>query len=168
MLHRLTSYEPGRHWTAPAHDPRVLQDLQVNDPARLPWFFKRYPESLPRLLLPRELPGTTAAAIDVLAGTTRGAPEELDLPQLSRLLFLSAGVVRTMELPSGIPVHLRRRARLHIRSRRAARRASQGAQGYAAFIDPSKRLACDLTNAECGRFSRTRSPRACAGVRSSS
>ena len=102
MLHRLTSYEPGRHWTAPADDPRVLQDLQVNDPARLPWFFKRYPESLPRLLLPRELPGTTAAAIDVLAGTTRGAPEELDLPQLSRLLFLSAGVVRTMELPSGI------------------------------------------------------------------
>ena len=71
MLHRLTSYEPGRHWTAPADDPWVLQDLQVNDPARLPWFFKRYPQPLPRLLLPRDLPGTTAAAIDVLAGTAR-------------------------------------------------------------------------------------------------
>jgi hypothetical protein len=60
MLHRLTSYEPGRAWTEPADDRRVLQDLQVNDPARLPWFFKRYPQRLPRLPLPRELPETAA------------------------------------------------------------------------------------------------------------
>jgi hypothetical protein len=102
MLHRLTSYEPGRHWTAPAGDPRVLQDLQVNDLARLPWFFKRYPQPLPRLLLPRELPGTAAPAVSVLAGSARVAPAALDLPQLSRLLYLSAGVVRTMERPYGI------------------------------------------------------------------
>jgi SagB-type dehydrogenase family enzyme len=101
-LHRLTSYEPGRDWTVPADDPRVLRDLQVNDPARLPWFFKRYPQRLSRLLLPRELPGTAAPAISVLAGTARVAPAELDLSQLSRLLYLSAGVVRTMELPYGI------------------------------------------------------------------
>ena len=101
-LHRLTSYEPGRSWTEPVGDPWVLQDLQVNDLARLPWFFKRYPQPLPRLLLPRELPETAAPAISVLAGTARVAPAELTLPHLSRLLYLSAGVVRTMELPSRI------------------------------------------------------------------
>lgn len=101
-LHRLTSYEPGREWHVPVDDPRVLQDLQVNDLARLPWFFKRYAQRLPRVPLPRELPATAAPAVAVLAGTpevTRGA---LDLPHLSRLLYLSAGVVRTMEWSSGV------------------------------------------------------------------
>ena len=100
-LHRLTSYEPGRAWTDPPDDPRVVQDLEVNDPERFPWFFKRYPQSLPRLALPRDLPGTDAPAIAVLAGTARVAPAPLDLPQLSRLLHLSAGVVRTIERPQG-------------------------------------------------------------------
>jgi len=102
LLHRLTSYEPGRHWTAPVRDPRVLQDLQVNDLDRLPWFFKRYPQPLPRVLLPRELPRTAAPAISVLAASARVAPAALDLLHLSRLLYLSAGVVRTMERPCGI------------------------------------------------------------------
>jgi SagB-type dehydrogenase family enzyme len=102
VLHRLTSYEPGRDWDAPADDPRILQDLEVNDLGRLPWFVKRYPQGLPRLPLPRELPGTAAAAISVLAGSARVAPALLDLPQLSRLLYLSAGVVRTMERSYGI------------------------------------------------------------------
>ena len=53
-LHRLTSYEPGREWDEPVDDPRVLQDLEVNDLARFPWFYKRYVQSLPRLPLPRE------------------------------------------------------------------------------------------------------------------
>ncbi|HEY3952032.1 MAG TPA: hypothetical protein VGM53_01540 [Streptosporangiaceae bacterium] len=101
-LHRLTSYIPGRDWTEPADDPRVLQDLEVNDMARLPWFIKRYPQRLPRLALPRELPGTAAPAIAVLAGTARVTPAALDPPQLSRLLYLSAGVVRTMERPNGV------------------------------------------------------------------
>jgi nitroreductase len=102
MLHRLTSYEPGRDWTEPADDPRVLQDLQVNDLTLLPWFFKRYPQRLPRIALPRDLPGTVAPAIAVLAGTAQVAPAALDLPQLSRLLYLSAGVVRTIERSYGI------------------------------------------------------------------
>src|SRR5215472_3240174 len=102
LLHRLTSYEPGREWTVPADDPRVLRDLRVNELARLPWFFKRYPQRLPRIALRRELPATAAPAIAVLAGTARVAPVALDLPQLSRLLYLSAGVVRTMERPYGI------------------------------------------------------------------
>ena len=40
VLHRPTSYEPGREWTDPISDPRVVQDLEVNDLSRLPWFFK--------------------------------------------------------------------------------------------------------------------------------
>lgn len=101
VLHRLTSYKVGQDWTMPADDPRVLQDLQVNDVTRLPWFCKRYPRRLPRLPLPRKLPETAAPAIAVLAGAAQGAPVTADLPQLSRLLYLSAGVVRTMERPYG-------------------------------------------------------------------
>ncbi|MGD9891203.1 MAG: hypothetical protein AB7R89_10560 [Dehalococcoidia bacterium] len=100
-LHRLTSYEPDREWTEPIDDPRVLQDLDVNDLARLPWFYKRYAQSLPRVALPRDLPHTTIPAVAVLAGADDVAHRELDLPHLSRLLHLSAGVVRTMERPYG-------------------------------------------------------------------
>ena len=57
-LHRLTSYTPGRRWDQPADDPRVVQDLQTNDMDRFPWFFKRYPQGLPRQALPRDLPAT--------------------------------------------------------------------------------------------------------------
>ncbi|MGZ8580159.1 MAG: hypothetical protein ACXWW9_02620 [Actinomycetota bacterium] len=98
-LHRLTSYEPGREWDEPVDDPRVVQDLEVNDLDRLPWFYKRYVRSLPRMPLPRDLPPTSAPAVAVLAGTARVAHTELDLPHLSRLLHLSAGVVRTMVRP---------------------------------------------------------------------
>ncbi len=98
-LHRLTSYEPGRDWDEPIDDPRVLQDLVINDLDRLPWFYKRYERSLPRVLLPRDLPTTTAPAIEVLAGTAHTSGVPLDLRQLSRLLHLSAGVTRTAERP---------------------------------------------------------------------
>jgi hypothetical protein len=98
-LHRLTSYEPGREWDDPIDDPRVVQDLEINDLDRFPWFYKRYVPSLPRMALPRTLPPTTAPAIAVLAGTADVARAELDLSNLSRLLHLSAGVVRTMERP---------------------------------------------------------------------
>jgi SagB-type dehydrogenase family enzyme len=94
-LHRLTSYAPGREWTDVIDDPALVQDLTPNDPDRLPWFFKRYEGDLPRLELPRELPASTAPAVAVLAGTAGVEPGSLDLAQLSRILFLSAGVVRT-------------------------------------------------------------------------
>ena len=100
-LHRLTSYEPGREWTEPVDDPRVVQDLEVNDPATFPWPYKRYAPGLPWRGLPRELPRTSVAALDVLAGTARVTPAQVDLPHLSRLLYLSAGVVRTAELSHG-------------------------------------------------------------------
>jgi hypothetical protein len=98
-LHRLTSYEPGRDWDEPIDDPRVLQGLVTNDIERLPWFYKRYQGPLPRVELPRELPPTTASTIAVLAGTADVEPAELDLAQLSRVLHLAAGVVRTVERP---------------------------------------------------------------------
>lgn len=100
-LHRLTSYEPGRDWDEPLDDPRLLQDLVTNEIERLPWFYKRYPASLPRLALPRELPRTAATAVSVLAGTAEVARSELDPAQLSRVLHLAAGVVRTTERPYG-------------------------------------------------------------------
>jgi SagB-type dehydrogenase family enzyme len=68
-----------------------------NDLSRHPPFFKRYDDSLPRVVLPRELPRTAHSAVEVLAGTAGVAPRELDLEHLSRLLHLSAGVVRTAE-----------------------------------------------------------------------
>lgn len=98
-LHRLTSYEPGREWTEPVDDPRVVQGLEVNDLARFPWFFKRYDQPLPRVALPRDLPPTASPAVAVLAGTADVAHAELDLPHLARLLHLSAGVVRTTVRP---------------------------------------------------------------------
>jgi hypothetical protein len=106
-LHRLTSYtwawyEPSREdddlvWSVPVDDPRVVRAFEPNDLERFPWFFKRYTGSLPRVPLPRELPATSAPAVDVLAGTADVAPAGLDLPNLARMLHLSAGVVRTTE-----------------------------------------------------------------------
>ena len=93
--------DPARWWDSPVDDPRVLRDLEVNDLDRLPWFYMRYPQTLPRVVLPRELPATTTAAVDVIAGTASVARTELGLPQLSRLLHLSAGVVRTTQRPYG-------------------------------------------------------------------
>ena len=101
-LHRLTSvgadvYETRRWLAPPVDDPRVVHDFVDNDPARRPWFFKRYAEALPRINLPRELPSTMAPAVAVLAGTAGVARNHLDLRHLSRLLHLSAGVVRTAQ-----------------------------------------------------------------------
>jgi hypothetical protein len=96
-LHRLTSYatfDEDRVWDPPVDDPRVVE-MTSNDVERLPWFYKRYDAELPRVDLPRDLPETAARAVDVLAGTARVDRADLDLGQLSRLLHLSAGVVRT-------------------------------------------------------------------------
>jgi hypothetical protein len=98
-LHRLTSYEPEREWDQPVDDPRILQDLVTNDVERLPWFYKRYADSLPRVELPRGLPETTVPTVAVLSGTAEVASRELDLSQLARVLNLAAGVVRTTERP---------------------------------------------------------------------
>ena len=101
-LHRLTSYQPGRDWDEAIDDPRIVQDLEANDMSRLPWFIKQYAERAAVTPLPRELPVTTEPAMAVLAGTAEVKPPPLDLPNLSRLLYLSAGVVRIMERDYGI------------------------------------------------------------------
>jgi hypothetical protein len=76
LYHELTSYKLGDDFPAvPADHPLVLQDLVTNDFALWPYPYKRYPDYLPRTALPREL----------------------DQDPLGRLLFLSAGVVRTTQ-----------------------------------------------------------------------
>jgi hypothetical protein len=108
-LHKLTSYEPGREWDDVISDPRLVLDLKPNDFDHFPLFYKRYAEGLPRTELPRDLPPTAAPAIGVLAGTAEVAEGDLDLAQLARLLYLSAGVVRTSKRRNGI-THLFRAA----------------------------------------------------------
>jgi SagB-type dehydrogenase family enzyme len=97
LLHRLTSYEPGREWTTPVDDPRVRHDLVPNDLATFPAPCKAYPPGRPAIALPREWPQPAASATSVLAGTAPSASAALDLARLARLLHLSAGVVRVME-----------------------------------------------------------------------
>ena len=108
-LHRLTSYEPGREWDEPIDDPRVLQDL-AHERARAAAVVL---QALRRVAAARGAAAraahTTAPAVAVLAGTAEVAPAELDLPQLSRLLHLAAGVVRTIERPLGDVALPRRR-----------------------------------------------------------
>lgn len=100
VLHRLTSYIPERSWDEPVDDPRVRQDVVSCDPARRTPTVKSYGSELKRTALPRDLPVCGATALAVLSGvSTAAAP--VDLAGLSRLLFLSAGVVQTAEREEG-------------------------------------------------------------------
>jgi hypothetical protein len=101
LLHRLTSYSPDQEWDVPLDDPRLRHDFPSNDLATLPWFFKRYSDALPVVALPRDLPATSAPALAVLAGSATTAEQPLDLAGLGRILYLTAGVVRTAERPYG-------------------------------------------------------------------
>ena len=96
LLHRLTCYQYGRDWDVPADDPRVRHDVKSTDLERLPPPVKSYPDGLPVVELPRDLPDPGVPATAVLAGHA-AAPRPLDAAQLGRLLFLGAGVVRTAE-----------------------------------------------------------------------
>jgi hypothetical protein len=97
LLHRLTSYEPGREWTTPVDDPRVLQDFTPNDLERLPAPCKAYAPGLPAVELPRRWSTPAAPATAGLAGTDAAAAAALDLAGLARVLHLSAGIVRVRE-----------------------------------------------------------------------
>ncbi|MFG3702537.1 hypothetical protein ACGF5C_32385 [Micromonospora sp. NPDC047620] len=96
LLHRLTSYVPDRDWDVPGDDPRIRHDLVPNDPETLPPQLKGYPDGLPVVALPRDLPDPGIPATAVLAGAA-GQAQLLDAAQLGRVLFLGAGVVRTAE-----------------------------------------------------------------------
>jgi SagB-type dehydrogenase family enzyme len=94
LLHRLTSYVPDQDWDVPVDDPRVRRDLVPNDLATVPPQMKAYPDGLPVLALPRDLPDPGVPATAALAGV-QSPMQPLDAAQLGRVLFLGAGVVRT-------------------------------------------------------------------------
>ena len=100
LFHRLTSYEPTREWDEVADDPWLVRSFEPNDMERIPPPVKSFPVGLPVVALPRELPSTEAGTLAVLGGRSTGLAG-LDLGQLARLLYLSAGVVRTTVGKSG-------------------------------------------------------------------
>ena len=100
LFHRLTSYEPTREWTDTVDDPWIVTSFEPNDMALLPPPVKAFPEDLPGVPLPRDLPAPPARMLAALAGHAAGAAT-LDLAQLARLLHLSAGVVRTAKAKDG-------------------------------------------------------------------
>ncbi len=106
LFHRLTSYEPAREWTDVVDDPWLVVSFEPNDLELLPPQVKVLPDGLPVVSLPRELPAAEAGVLDVLGGRTTGTGS-LDLGQLARLLYLSAGVVRTTEWRNGRTFHFR-------------------------------------------------------------
>jgi nitroreductase len=106
LLHRLTSYEPAREWTDTIDDPWIVTSFEPNDLDLLPPPVKTFPPGLPVVPLPRELPASEGGTVAVLGGQTPGEAA-LDLAQLARLLFLSAGVVRTAVSRSGQHVFFR-------------------------------------------------------------
>src|SRR4051794_6211713 len=97
LLHRLTSYEPGREWTTPVDDPRIRQDLEANDPATRPLPYKRYATTLPRLALPRQFTPGELSATAAPAGVAAPHAAEPDRQSVGRLLFLFFRVVRVTQ-----------------------------------------------------------------------
>jgi SagB-type dehydrogenase family enzyme len=99
--HALTSYAPGREWTEPVEDARIVSGFEPNVLATFPAHCKAYPADLPLVDLPRTWPTRGAPATAVLAGTAVARPVPADLTQLARVLHLSAGVVRLAERGDG-------------------------------------------------------------------
>ncbi len=96
LYHQLTSYAAGDDFPAvPADHPLVRQDFEANDIAAWPLQVKAYADGPSVVELPRDWPSIETPATTVLAGPA--PPVELGLPSLARLLFLSAGVVRTTQ-----------------------------------------------------------------------
>ncbi|MDQ3823236.1 MAG: SagB/ThcOx family dehydrogenase, partial [Actinomycetota bacterium] len=100
LFHRLTSYEPEREWTETPDDPWLVTSFEPNDMELLPPPVKELPTDLPVVPLPRELPSPPGSALAALGGRVAAGPG-LDLPQLARLLHLSAGIVRAREWRGG-------------------------------------------------------------------
>jgi SagB-type dehydrogenase family enzyme len=101
LLHRLTCYSADREWTEVPDDDRLVHDLVPNDLSRRPRPYKGYDDDLRRILLPAQLPASSAPATAVLSGTAAVDASRLDLPGLARLLYLSSGVTRRTSRPDG-------------------------------------------------------------------
>jgi hypothetical protein len=104
LYHRLTSYGPDRDWppAEPPQHPLLLSDFKTRELATFTAPCKSYAPGLPTLELPKTWPAPTASATEVLAGQAEPAPHDL-----ARILFLSAGVVRTSERADGRFYHFR-------------------------------------------------------------
>lgn len=89
-------HESTKHGTPPLH-PESLVAYRRLDAANAPRPFKEYRGST-EIPLPRELIDSALPATAVLSGD-RGDPRRLDAALLTTLLFLAAGVTRTIELP---------------------------------------------------------------------
>jgi SagB-type dehydrogenase family enzyme len=95
LLHRLTSTNrAGRDQGVPSYDRRRRPDAAPEDLDRVPPAVKAYGDEVPVIPLPPDLPPGRASATAVLAGLGV-EPRPLTVTELARLLFLSAGVVRT-------------------------------------------------------------------------
>ena len=104
LYHRLTSYGPDRNWPPadPPEHPLLLRDFQTRELATFTAPCKSYEPGLPTTELAKTWPAPAATATEVLAG--HAEPAE---PELARILFLSAGVVRTSERADGRFYHFR-------------------------------------------------------------
>ncbi len=100
LFHRLTSYEGAREWTDTVDDPWIVTSFEPNDVKLLPPPVKEFRDGLAAAPLPRDLPAPEGSMLAVLGGQAAG-DSALDLAQLARLLYLSAGVVRTAETRDG-------------------------------------------------------------------
>ncbi|SCL31156.1 SagB-type dehydrogenase domain-containing protein [Micromonospora rhizosphaerae] len=78
----------------PRRRPRPVEGFVPMDPANRPLPFKRYPQARLRAL-PRDLPPTGAPAAAALSGRVPPTEAAVDLDLLARLLYFSAGVIRT-------------------------------------------------------------------------
>lgn len=101
-----TGYEPLRYHQITKHSPKSVRAGSH----RIDWMdqpdpFKRY-LALDPIPLPHRASNTGFPATEAVAGRV-GRRRPLDLPELTRLLVLAAGVRRIRPQPDGKPVHLR-------------------------------------------------------------
>lgn len=99
-------YQPLRYHEATKHSPASVR----SGTHRVDWMdqpepFKTYP-GLEGLPLPAPAPDTGHPSMQALLGRP-GKPRKVDLPELSRLVTLAAGVRRVRRQPVGKPVHYR-------------------------------------------------------------
>jgi len=99
LLHRLTSYSPGREWDQPDPDQRIVHTFEANDLSRRPLAFEHYDG--PRRRLPRRRPTSSRPGLAVLAGHRENGGQAVGAAGIGRLLYLAAGVTRTALAPSG-------------------------------------------------------------------
>lgn len=104
--HTGTGYEAFRYHELTKHSPQsVRSGTHRVDRMDQPEPFKDYPDLSP-VALPERSSNTGFPVFRAVTGQL-GVPRELDLPEIARLVVLSAGVKSVREQAGGKPVHLR-------------------------------------------------------------